>query len=309
MPKFPLVMRLHGLSCCALLTVSIALPLMSAEIAGVDFLNDEQLKAISDKVTSITTAYTLEYSTAEQPGEVSRRTSIKEWMTKDNYRSEVVMETLTKGKPTVTKKEMQVCYEGKNYLFDALDKVMTISEGSSPEYVNFSNPLAFKNALVARLLFHKGVSSSLPEIGAKDYAERVGAMIHVSEDKPNEFALTEKGAPESGTKFIMRFSSPERVLPDSVDGWGELIQQAPDGTITKEVKRLGIFKIVAKGTARVGSAAFVYPKQIDWLDGAGTRVACVIRVSKLTLNDNLSEEIFSPDFSIADRIDDNSKKK
>lgn len=305
-----LTARLWGIGLVGLLTsITASSAVMSAEVAGPDFLKDEQLVALSDKVKTISTAYTLEYASAEKPSEPDRRTSIKEWMTKDHYRSEIVMELFAKGKPTVTKKEMQIASGGKTYVFNALEKVLTISEGNSPSYVNFSNPLSFKHAMVSRLLLQRGVGNSLSELTAADYPARVGAMMQVMEDKPNEVTITEKGNPQNATKFVMRFASAERVMPESIDGWGQMMLQAADGTITKEVKRLGVFKVIDKGTVRIGGTAFVYPKQVDWLDGTGTRVACVIRVTKVALNETINEDLFAPDYSIADRIDDNTKKK
>jgi hypothetical protein len=278
----------------------------AVEIAGAQFLHDNQARAVHEKVNTLFTVYSLTYRQANDPSLVSRKYRVEEWMTGDKYRADVEEEHFDGQTSSLTRHNTLITTEGTNYVFDRRNHVMTTNRGQTLNSAQFSHPLLFKHTMVARVLSSFDANCSLISLQTGNYFTRVGTLLHVTQDDANTFTVMERNNPENVRKYIMRFAADDQHVPESVDIWdvpsSSSSSSTPSSTPEEQAKnnysRIETFKIVEKSSLTLGDAAdlvtLTYPKQIDWLDGAG-QLRCILTVELLEVNVPLADDVFKPD--------------
>ncbi|MBA3683898.1 MAG: hypothetical protein H0W72_01455 [Planctomycetes bacterium] len=285
-----------------------SLPVIAAEtaVSATAFVADAQFDALTNAVTSLRGDYAIEYRLPDKPTEIERRITIKEWMTRESTRIEVVGEVMEKGKPRLDRKELWITTPERSYFYDALTKAMTVSVRSEEIATTFSNPLALR-AFFAGKLFRDGeLQPLLANLTSSSYRTMLEQRMSVEKGPDGAVTISEKNNPANHSRYVFRYLTADAAMPTSIDAWGDRITMDEKGEFVRTPAKLAVYRISASGEVRAGSTVLPYPKEIEWQDSEGKVTFCLIRVTKLKVNEAIDPDLFVPDMTIADRIDDDT---
>ncbi len=268
------------------------------------FVMDEQFKRVVEHVRTYQGEYVLEYLDPTDPKRPERRVSIKEWMTREHVRVEVLGETFAGGKPQVDRKEVWIERPDRGYFYDALTSALTVSHPGQEIGGSFSMPLLPKAFFAAKLVPEGYAQPLLPHLSGSTYTTFLANEVEIDAQNGGVRVRANGDAP-SNARYLMQFTSGDGPIPDVIEAYGDRITLGPDGDFVRTPSKLSVYKVTSTAEVRADAVSLRYPKQIEWQDTAG-KVACLIQVTKLQVNEELDAELFTPDLSTATRIDDHT---